>query len=40
MKGSKAMRGFMPDYGPRWWLRRWLQWIWWRWKSRKPPIVH
>lgn len=40
MKGNKAMGGCMPDYGPRWWLRRWIQRIWWIWKSRKPPIVH
>lgn len=30
----------IPDYGPKWWLKRLWMRIWWRWASRKPPIVH
>ena len=35
-----AKKGFMPDYGPKWWLQRWLMGILWRWFSKKPPVIH
>ena len=35
-----AKNGFMPDYSWKGRLKRWLMGIWWRWATKKPPIVH
>ncbi len=32
--------GFMPDYSWKGRLKQWLRSLWWRWLTRKPPIVH
>ncbi len=32
--------GFMPDYSWKGRLKQWMVNLWWRWMTRKPPIVH
>lgn len=40
-KGLKMQtNGFMPDYSWKGRLKQWMVNLWWRWMTRKPPIVH